>query len=342
MKILIIQNKKIGDVLTTSVLFKAIKDNLNYTEMHYFVYSNALSVINKNPNIDKIWHCKEEEFTGIKGVLKWYTIFKKENFDLIIDAYAKLSTLSLVKLLNPGNSISFKKFYSNLFVKTSIKRLGEPKTSATLGIEHRLQLVEPILGETNIYKPKIYLDKSELNNAKQRLLKNSINPKKALIMISILGSENSKTYPYEYMASLLDFLVNYDHEYSLLLNYIPNQKNQVQNILNLCKSKTRKNIHQDFYSSDLREFICVTKHCKALIGNEGGATNIAKAIEIPTFTIFSPNIKKKDWNIFEDGRQNISVHVDDYFDTKAQNYDNFEPSLFYDKLKFFCKLNLQK
>jgi heptosyltransferase-2 len=66
---------------------------------------------------------------------------------------------------------------------------------------------------------------------------------------------------------------------------------------------------------------------------------MAKALDVPTFTIFSPQIKKNDWSIFEDGKQNISVHVDDY-DVTPKNYENFKPELFKKELEYFCKLNI--
>jgi heptosyltransferase-2 len=339
LKILIIQNKKIGDVLTTSILFEALKDNLDSVETHFFVYTNALSVLKYNPHIDKIWHCSEKEFRSLKGFYKWYKTFKQESFDIIIDAYAKLSTLGLVKALNPKQSISFKKSLSALFVKTNILRKQTPETSATLGIEHRLQLIEPIVGRTGVYKPKIYLSTKELESSKDLLLDYKLSPEDKLIMISVLGSEKQKTYPFQYMAKTLDYVVNIDLQYKLLFNYIPNQIEDVNRIYKLCQPQTQKQIYKEFYTKDLREFLGITKHCKVLIGNEGGAINMAKALDVPTFTIFSPQIKKNDWSIFEDGKQNISVHVDDY-DVTPKNYENFKPELFKKELEYFCKLNI--
>ena len=48
---------------------------------------------------------------------------------------------------------------------------------------------------------------------------------------------------------------------------------------------------------------------------------MAKALDIPTFTIFSPWIKKDAWSLFEDGKQNVSVHLNDF---QPQNYENIK------------------
>jgi heptosyltransferase-2 len=61
----------------------------------------------------------------------------------------------------------------------------------------------------------------------------------------------------------------------------------------LCKPATQKNVFFEVFGKSLREFMAITSHCDALIGNEGGAVNMAKALDIPTFSIFSPQIKNQ-------------------------------------------------
>ena len=44
----------------------------------------------------------------------------------------------------------------------------------------------------------------------------------------------------------------------------------------------------DIYESNIRGFISLMNQCELLIANEGGSVHIAKALDKPTFTIFSP------------------------------------------------------
>jgi heptosyltransferase-2 len=37
-----------------------------------------------------------------------------------------------------------------------------------------------------------------------------------------------------------------------------------------------------------------------------------KALDIPTFTMFSPWINKTSWNVSEDGKKHLSVYLKDY------------------------------
>ena len=88
----------------------------------------------------------------------------------------------------------------------------------------------------------------------------------------------------------------------------------------MCNTETKKHIYLDIFGKSLREFLALTHHCSALIGNEGGAINMAKALDIPTFTIFSPWIDKATWSLFENER-NVSIHLNE---VKPELYKSIE------------------
>ncbi|MEO0528229.1 MAG: lipopolysaccharide heptosyltransferase family protein, partial [Bacteroidota bacterium] len=114
-----------------------------------------------------------------------------------------------------------------------------------------------------------------------------------------------------------------------------------------CGADTKKKVKFRAFSDSLRPFLALLSHCKALIGNEGGAVNMAKALNIPTFSIFSPWITKAAWDTFADDT-NIAVHLNDYkpeiFKGKSKKelqketreiYPLFKPELYDDRLEHF-------
>ena len=167
-------------------------------------------------------------------------------------------------------------------------------------------------------------------------------------MIGILGSGNKKTYPSEYMAKVLDEIVNCT-DAVLIFNYIPSQVDEAKRVYDLCLSTTKERIKFDVFANSLRDFLAVLYHCNCLIGNEGGTTNMAKALNIPTFSIFAPWISKDDWDLFS-SKENVAVHLKDYkpqfFDAKNSKqikkdvfklYNDFTPNLFKNSLQSFIK-----
>lgn len=347
MKILVIQPKMIGDVLVTSVVFEALRKKFPDAKLYYFVNSNTIPVIENNKNIDSIIEIKPKFQKGFLGLLHQIKIVRCQKYDIIIDSYAKLQTALICIFSGSKKTISFHKSYSKFFYSDTIIRTKKSISIATKGVEHRLQLLEPIGIPFEVIKPTIYLKSEEIENAKKNLIQNGIDISKSIIMISALGSNSSKTYPLQFMAKVIDLIVE-NSNVQILMNYIPNQKNEIDRLYSMCAENSKLCIFKEFYSASLREFMAVTTHCSALIGNEGGSTNMAKALNIPTFTIFSPFIKKNDWNMFENEITNVSVHISDYKNieiSKKNNnldkiYNQFKPELFEDLLKSFLKNNI--
>ncbi len=312
MKIAVIQPKMIGDVLITSVIFEELRAKFPNAKLHYIINSNTLAVVENNPYIDEYILLNPLIEMGVKGFINQLHSIKNERYDIIIDSYAKLKTGLFCKFSGAKQTISFRKSYSQFLYSDTIIRTKESISIATKAVEHRLQLLKPLGIDFRVIKPKIYLTSEEVEKAKSTLIQNGIDIENPIVMISALGSSDSKTYPLPYMANVIDAIA-LGKSVQILFNYIPNQRNQALELYNLCKPATKEKIKIDFYAKSLRDFMSITSQCKALIGNEGGATNMAKALDIPTFTIFSPFILKNDWNMFENSTSNISVHISDFY-----------------------------
>lgn len=346
MKIAVIQPKMIGDVLITSVIFEELKQKFPKAELHFIVNKNTTPVLENNPFIDKIIILDPNTEKGLSGFIKQMNRIRFEKYDIIIDSYSKLKTALLCKFSQANKRISFNKSYSKFFYTDTIIRTKHSISTATKAVEHRLQLLKPLGIDFQVIKPKLYLENSEIENAIKILNLNNIDLKKPIVMISAIGSSQAKTYPLHYMAKVIDEIAE-NKSVQILFNYIPNQKNTALELYNLCQLETQEKIFFEIYANSLREFMALTSQCTALIGNEGGAINMAKALNIPTFTIFSPFILKNDWNMFENETTNISVHISDYYPNLSLNeskndteiYKLLKPELFNNLLRLFLNKN---
>ena len=297
-------------MLTSSILFDALKEQYQESQLHYAINSHTLPVVENHPHIDEfklitpdIEASKRKFYTFLKSI-------RKEKYDAVVDVYSKLSSNLITKFSGAEIKISKHKHYTAPFYTHTFKEANEAKTNAGLAVENRLQLLKPLNVAEKIYKPKIYLTDTETEAAKQKLTDARINLEKPIFMIGVLGSGKNKTYPLPHMADLIDAIAA-ETKGQILFNYIPNQATEANIVYNFCKKETKKHIYFNGSGKGLREFFAITKHCTALIGNEGGATNMAKALDIPTFTIFSPWIMKEAWNMFDDDKKNVSIHLKD-------------------------------
>lgn len=355
MKILVIQQKRIGDVLLSSILCNSLKQEHPNATIDFMCYPNCKDVLLGNPNIDSIILLPNEIRKSYSSLFKFFFEIRAKKYDVLIDVYGKLETNLITLFSGATTKISYYKWYSSLFYNHNLHRLPkETKTKYGQAIDNRLLLLQPLnLDENSINPyPKLYVDSEENEAALVLFQKHNVDRSKKIVMISLLGSEKIKTYPLEYMAEVVEY-VSQNNDAEILFNYFPSQIEDAQKVYNLCSAATQKKIHFDLLAGNLSSFIAIMDLCDVIIGNDGGAINMAKALNKPSFTIFSPHVDKNDWATFEDGKQNISVHLNDFKPelfaelgdkevkpNTLQLYTEFKPDFFKDQISYFLSLHL--
>ena len=320
MKILVIQQKRIGDVLTSTIICNNLKAKFPDAVIDYMCYPNSVDVLKENPSIDNIIPLSNNVRKSTPSLFKFIFKIRSNKYDVVIDVYSKLETNLITLFSGAKYKVSYRKWYTKAFYNYTYERLDAVESEHGLAIENRLMLLKPLISEkiTNV-KPKIFLKDSEINNAKNLLKSHQVDPEKPLIMFGILGSETYKTYPLEGMAKIIDFTVA-KTKGTIIFNYVSFQKDLALEVYNYCNEETKKHIILDLYSTELREFLALLSQCEMLIGNEGGAVNMAKALDVPTFSIFTPSVRKETWQLFENEAKNASIHLKDL---KPEIYQQF-------------------
>ena len=351
MKILVIQQKMIGDVLTSSILFEALRKKYPAAELHYLIQAHTLPVVKNNPNIDEcIIYDPDLNLNPIRFA-RFLNRVRKQGYTDVIDVYSKISTGMISFFSGAKCRVSYEKRYTRAFYTRTFHPIKAPSSFAGLAIENRMQFLQGFEDDFPAYlRPKIHLEEHEKKQAAQRLENGGIDLEKPLIMCGILGSSRKKSYPSAYMAFILDAIVKHLKEPQILLNYLPGQEKAALKIVSLCSPSTQSRIFLELYNRKLEDYIASCANCHAFIGNEGGAVHVAKALNIPTFSIFSPQIQKENWSLFEDGKTNVSVHVKDFqpdvlgklkareIAKKApQFYELLRPNLIFAKLQPFLE-----
>ncbi|MGB7785179.1 MAG: glycosyltransferase family 9 protein [Salinimicrobium sp.] len=340
----------IGDVLTSSILFEALRKKFPEAELHYLIQPHTVPVVQDNPHIDEcIIYDPGLNLNPFKFA-KFLNKVKKQGYTNVIDVYSKISTGMISFYSGAECRLSYEKRYTRHFYTRTFHPIKAPGSFAGWAIENRMQFLQEFQEDFPAYlRPKIHLEKHEKKKAAQRLRKGGINLNQPLIMCGILGSSRKKSYPSAYMALLLDAIVKHLKEPQILLNYLPGQEQAALKIVSLCSPSTQSRIFPELYNRKLEDYIACCANCHSFIGNEGGAVHIAKAMEIPTFSIFSPQIEKENWSIYEDAKQNVSVHISDFKPEikqlskkeirkkSAAFYELLQPNLIFAKLDIFLK-----
>ncbi|MGI9551178.1 MAG: glycosyltransferase family 9 protein [Aurantibacter sp.] len=353
MKILLVQQKMIGDVLVSSLLCEHIKEQLPDPKVHYLIEEHTTPVVARNPFVDKIILFRREYKTDKSKFYRFLKSIRKARYDVVIDVYGKLESNLITYFSKAKIKIAYPKWRSRFLYTHLIPIKSRQPGSTDTTVDDRLALLSPIINEKldAQKRPKIYLAQTEIDKAKGLLKEQGIDANRPYLMLGVLGSNGSKSYPFEYMAKVIDAIAE-NTEAVLLFNYIPSQEKEAMVVYELCQPETRKRISLKTFAPDLRSFLALLHLCQCYIGNEGGSVNMAKALKVPTFSIFSPWIDKIGWDTYSDNR-NIAVHVSDYFPEEFSKtskkklkagskkfYKMFEPELFKDKLLQFLKTEI--
>lgn len=343
----------IGDVLVSSIICNNLRLAYPNAQIDYLVYESTIPVLQGNPNIDNVLVFQEKHRKSKREFLNLALEIREIKYDILIDAYSKLESWLIVLLSGAKRKISYKKFGRTFLYTDNVPFAEFPKTNLGLAIERRLSLLEPLDLKIELDPlPKLYVTDKENQNALALFEYHQLKKDRKTVMISLLGSENLKTYPLKYMAKVVDFIAD-NQEVNILFNYIPKQIKDAKVIFDACKPSTQEKIYFNLLGGDLRGFMAIMNNCDLIIGNDGGAINMAKALGKSSFIIFSPWIEKKIWATLEDGLQHISVHLNDFkpkllaskTDKEIKKealslYQEFEPELFKDKIELFLRQNL--
>ena len=89
MKILVIQQKMIGDVLVSSLLCNNLRKAYPNAQIDYMVYKSTLPVLEGNTSIDNFILFEKKHRKSKFKFFKLIFDIRKEKYDLVIDAYSK-------------------------------------------------------------------------------------------------------------------------------------------------------------------------------------------------------------------------------------------------------------
>lgn len=116
MKILIIRFSSIGDIVLTTPVMRCLKNQLGAT-VHYLTKKQNKSLVEHNPNIDKI-HVLEDS-----GLLQLIEILRQEKYDHIIDLHHNIRT-ALIKFCLFRPSHTFAKLNFQKWLMVNFKKGG--------------------------------------------------------------------------------------------------------------------------------------------------------------------------------------------------------------------------
>ncbi|MCB1583724.1 MAG: glycosyltransferase family 9 protein [Marinicella sp.] len=351
-KILVIQHGDTVEVLASTVICQLIKKQNHNAIVHMLVNSDMLPLLINNPYIDEIIEFKKVYQQSAKFMKGFVKAIREAKYKVVIDASNHWQSGLISWKSKAPIRISFTKWYNRFFYTRRVPYTNNVKSDIPQLIQNRLTLLTTATNKkVNFEVPKIHLNENEMFEGRRLLDEHGLNGSK-LIMIGLFDNNHSQSYPDSYMCKLIKFLTQFNNA-MFLINTMPGQKHQAIEFVSELPSHLQVKFNLKFNAVGIRQFLLVLNHCNAFIGNEGDASNMAKALGVPTFGIVNPMEDIVSSGLFKSGPKNYSVHLEQFKPELYQNkshshlksqmemyFQQFTPDLILPKLAAFCNQHL--
>lgn len=288
-KILIVQLRRIGDVIFTLPVIEVLRRNFPNAKIDFLVEHPADQIVHLNPYLNEtLVYEKKNEFS-------WIWEVRKRKYDWVLDFHSNGRTLLLTFFSGAPVRAGFsgtwmrKLVYNNL-VTTSPKYIVEKK----LDFLRKFQL------NVNSWKWDLKLPGTELNWAENFLKEAGSGRQKKLVGIACATRRETRAWIPERFAKVAQYLVDNDHDVLFLWGL--GEKKLVDTIAKQVSVKGKGKIIIPPQTT-LLQLSALMQKCSLVIAVDNGPRNIAVALEKPTVTIFGPT------NPISNSPSNDSRHV---------------------------------
>ncbi len=266
MKILVVRFSSIGDVVLTTPIVRCLKQQLPNATIHFITKKNFVSLIDQNPNIDKVIPIQ----SSINEVI---SDLKKEKYDWVIDLHKNVRTLSLKqKLKVPSRSFPKMNIEKWMLVKFKLDRM--PKIHI---VDRYFETIKH-LGVKNDFLPCDFYISSDSNVS----IINSFGIQSPFLAIAIGAQFSTKRLPLNKLVEIISKI-----QYPIVLVGGQMDADLAGSIISFFPDKIIKNACGAF---TLQQSASIVKQSKVLLTNDTGLMHIASCFEIPIVSVWGNTV----------------------------------------------------
>ncbi len=316
-KILITRLRFIGDVILTTPVIRAVRQNFPNSHIAYLADKNALTLLENNPYLDELipfdfnWNLKEQ--------ISFFKKLREKKFDIVIDLFgnprsAIITFLSRAKI-RIGGEFGWRKF---LYTHT-IPRTNERKNA----IKFHFDYLKPLGIEASDFKTEIFLLKEEIDWGKNYLKGKGLDPDEEIIV----GLHPGATWPAkmwlkENFAKLADQIVS-NFKTKIAITHSESETKLAYEVYNLTSKKDIVVLD----ALNLRQLASVIANFDFYISNDCGPMHISVAVGTKTIGLFGPG-EEDIWFPYPESEGHKALRVDvechpchlNFCDKTGENY----------------------
>lgn len=281
-RVLVVQRAKIGDMVCTTPLFKALK---NYGDHVTVIGLNStIGVLEQNPDVDEFLSANHKKYQGFFGRLKLFGWIHRGKFDVCIvvmpgGANCLMSIWSAAKqrvyTVGPTVAITEKLCMPWMFQVLEYKR--HMRT-----FDHYMLLAEAVGAKPVPYEHHMYLSQDETEEAELWLSRHSVDASKPFSIVSVAAGNKIKEWPLERFAEVADYIAG-----TYNMPVIVSTLDTVMTADTIGYTNQKENM-VDAGGISLRLLTAIIARSKLWVSVDTGPLYIAHAFGVPLVNIVGP------------------------------------------------------
>lgn len=282
-KVLVVQMAKLGDMVCTTPMFRAIKDK--YPDCHVTVIGNGVNemILKDNPDVD--------EYIVFEGAKSLRNKLRGKNFDfacitsphllilciLFISRIRSIATPTVLGGYSPLQTLPYSIASQLVIRKNHHMRQYAPR--------EYLRLLEPLDIYTDDTKKYLSFSDEAARHAEDFLNENGVGEEDFLVCISPSAGNKIKEWPSERFAKVIDYIYN-KYGYKILIIGSGNDADKVSETLSLLSKDIK--VISALSKLNIDELKAVMSRVNLFLSVDTGPIYIAEAFDVPTIDITGP------------------------------------------------------
>ncbi len=296
-KILVIQQRQLGDVLLATHAIMVLKEKFNNAQIDFLTEKKCAEVIDNNPFIENIYYIDKKEQSSFFKQIKFYKKIARNNYDTVISLQNLPRCLLQVFFTKAKYKLGLENEYiENIFAKKkkSSNSLNRRNALYKIFFYTHLQKVHSSFAGAkkldilnafgfNSYeeaKPYWYFKDEELQKAKELLKNMNVNEEDLLITMDVTTNKHSRRYPKEYYAQIIHAILQAKPNAKFLFLRAPSEDKEVREYTDLIEDKSAILLPENFPS--IRLSAALMARAKYHIGNCSFPRHLAVALDVPS------------------------------------------------------------
>jgi lipopolysaccharide heptosyltransferase II len=303
-KILIVRTDKIGDLVLSTPVIKAVRDAYPDSHIAMMVRPYAHEIIKGNPYLDEIiTYSKAKKGLGVLSDLKFIMYLRKKKFDLALILHPKNRTHIIAFLSGIPERIGYNKKLGALLTKKipHLKQYGLKHE-----IDYTLDILEYAGIDCNDRKLYIAVNESSEKNVDKIFAENGISKDDTVVTVHPGSSCPSKRWAVAHFARVADALVR-EAKAKIVIIAGPRDKKFGDDVAALMNERAL-NLSCKTTVSDI---VSILRRSKLFISNDSGPVHISCAVGTPVISIFGRSdrgLSPKRWRPV--GARDVALHKD--------------------------------